>query len=88
MNGWRPATPWDALSCGLIDVTRLNGGVAKVFTTEAYFRVADEGMQILGGYSMTPDFQMERHYRDSRVMRIGGGSNEVMRNSIAKDLGL
>ena len=45
-------------------------------------------MQILGGYSLTPDFPMERHYRDSRLMRIGGGASEVMRNSIAKDLGL
>jgi alkylation response protein AidB-like acyl-CoA dehydrogenase len=50
----------------------------------AYHRVADEGMQILGGYSMTPDFPMERHYRDSRIMRIGGGSSEVMRTSIAR----
>ncbi len=67
---------------------RKEASIAKVFTSEAYFRVADEGMQILGGYSMTPDFQMERHYRDSRLMRIGGGSSEVMRTSIAKDLGL
>ncbi|HCP81502.1 MAG TPA: butyryl-CoA dehydrogenase [Octadecabacter sp.] len=67
---------------------RKEASVAKVFTSEAYFRVADEGMQILGGYSMTPDFPMERHYRDARLMRIGGGASEVMRNSIAKDLGL
>jgi alkylation response protein AidB-like acyl-CoA dehydrogenase len=67
---------------------RKEASMAKVFTSEAYFRVADEGMQILGGYSMTPDFQMERHYRDSRLMRIGGGSSEVLRTSIAKDLGL
>ncbi len=67
---------------------RKEASIAKVAASEAYFRVADEGMQILGGYSMTPDFQMERHYRDSRLMRIGGGSSEVMRNSIAKDLGL
>ncbi|MBC7133554.1 MAG: acyl-CoA/acyl-ACP dehydrogenase [Roseovarius sp.] len=67
---------------------RKEASMAKVFTSEAYFRVADEGMQILGGYSMTPDFPMERHYRDSRLMRIGGGSSEVMRTSIAKDLGL
>ncbi|MBC7138887.1 MAG: acyl-CoA/acyl-ACP dehydrogenase [Defluviimonas sp.] len=67
---------------------RTESSMAKVFTSEAYFRVADEGMQILGGYSMTPDFQMERHYRDARLMRIGGGSSEVLRNSIAKDLGL
>lgn len=67
---------------------RTEASAAKVFTSEAYFRVADEGMQILGGYSMTPDFPMERHYRDARLMRIGGGASEVMRNSIAKDLGL
>jgi alkylation response protein AidB-like acyl-CoA dehydrogenase len=67
---------------------RKEASIAKVHTTEAYFRVADEGMQILGGYSLTPDFPMERHYRDSRLMRIGGGASEVMRNSIAKDLGL
>ena len=67
---------------------RKEAAIAKVFCAEAYHRVADEGMQILGGYSMTPDFPMERHYRDSRIMRIGGGSSEVMRTSIAKDLGL
>jgi alkylation response protein AidB-like acyl-CoA dehydrogenase len=75
---------------------RLDAGVdcrkeassAKGMTSEIYSRVADEGMQILGGYSMTTDFQMERHYRDSRLMRIGGGSSEILRNSIAKDLGL
>jgi alkylation response protein AidB-like acyl-CoA dehydrogenase len=31
---------------------------------------------------------MERHYRDSRLGRIGGGSTEVLKTSIAKDLGL
>ena len=67
---------------------RKEASIAKVAATEAYFRVADEGMQILGGYSLTPDFPMERHYRDARLMRIGGGASEVMRNSIAKDLGL
>jgi alkylation response protein AidB-like acyl-CoA dehydrogenase len=67
---------------------RKEASIAKVMTSEIYSRVADEGMQILGGYSMTPDFQMERHYRDSRLMRIGGGSSEILRNSIAKDLGL
>jgi acyl-CoA dehydrogenase len=67
---------------------RKEASIAKVACAEAYFRVADEGMQILGGYSLTPDFPMERHYRDSRLMRIGGGASEVMRNSIAKDLGL
>jgi len=67
---------------------RTEASAAKVYCCEAYHQVADEGMQVLGGYSMMPDFPMERHYRDSRIMRIGGGSSEVMRTSIAKDLGL
>ena len=50
---------------------RKEASIAKVYTTEAYSRVADEGMQILGGYSLTPDFPMERHFRDARLMRIG-----------------
>lgn len=67
---------------------RTEASMTKVYTAEAYHKVADEGMQILGGYSMMPDFPMERHYRDCRIMRIGGGSSEVMRTSIAKDMGL
>lgn len=67
---------------------RTEASAAKVYCCEAYHQIADEGMQILGGYSMMPDFPMERHYRDARVLRIGGGSSEVMRTSIAKDLGL
>lgn len=67
---------------------RKEASMAKVFSAEAYFKVADAGMQILGGYSMTPDFPMERHYRDARLMRIGGGSSEVLRNLIARDLDL
>jgi alkylation response protein AidB-like acyl-CoA dehydrogenase len=67
---------------------RTEASIAKIYATEVYHRVADEGMQILGGYSMMPDFPMERHYRDSRINRIGGGSTEVLKTSIAKDLGL
>jgi len=67
---------------------RTEASITKIYATEVYHKVADDGMQILGGYSMMPDFPMERHYRDSRINRIGGGSTEVLKTSIAKDLGL
>ncbi|MFO1188872.1 MAG: acyl-CoA dehydrogenase family protein [Alphaproteobacteria bacterium] len=67
---------------------RTEASMAKIFASEIYHKVADDGMQILGGYSMTPDFPMERHYRDCRIHPIGGGSTEVLKTSIAKDLGL
>src|SRR5690606_18826499 len=61
---------------------RMEAFMTKVFATEAYQRVADRGMQIMGalGYSTAAD--MERHLRDSRSGRIGGGSSEVLRNAI------
>ncbi len=67
---------------------RTEASMTKIYATEVYHRVADDGMQVLGGYSMMPDFPMERHYRDSRLGRIGGGSTEILKTSIAKDLGL
>lgn len=68
--------------------SRMEASITKIFVTEAYSRIAIHGMQILGGYSVTPDFSMERHYRESVFQKIGGGTNEILRNSIAKDLEL
>jgi len=67
---------------------RTEASITKIYATEVYCKVADDGMQVLGGYSMTPDFPMERHYRDCRIHPIGGGSTEVLKTSIARDLGL
>ena len=53
--------------------------VLKVFGTECLDFVADESLQMLGGYGFLRDYPIERHYRDSRVNRIFEGTNEVNR---------
>ena len=53
--------------------------MSKVICSEAYFRVADRCMQILGGLGITRDTVVERFFRDSRAFRIYDGPSEVHR---------
>lgn len=62
--------------------------ITKLYATEAYKHISDMGMQILGGYGYAMEYDMQRHFRDSRILTIGGGSSEIQRNIIAKSLGL
>ncbi len=50
--------------------------------------VADETMQLFGGYGYSTEFTVERAWRDSRLNRIGGGSDEVQREIISKLMGV
>ncbi len=67
---------------------RLEAATLKLYAGEAYKRVADLGVQVMGGYGYIAEAAMERHYRDARLATIGAGTSEVQRNIIAKALGL
>jgi acyl-CoA dehydrogenase len=62
--------------------------IAKLFCTEAAVRVADEAVQIHGGYGYMREYDVERGLRDARLGPIGGGTSEIMKEIIGKTLGL
>lgn len=61
--------------------------MAKRFVTDAGFRVANEALQLHGGYGYLKDYGIERIVRDVRVNQILEGTNEIMRVIIARELG-
>ena len=60
--------------------------MAKRFVTDTCFNVANEALQIHGGYGYLQDYEVERMVRDLRVHQILEGTNEIMRMIIARDL--
>lgn len=60
--------------------------MAKRFATDVGFRVANEALQIHGGYGYMKEYQIERFVRDLRVHQILEGTNEIMRLIIARSL--
>jgi alkylation response protein AidB-like acyl-CoA dehydrogenase len=64
----------------------LEAGMAKLFATETAQECALEAMRILGGNGYAKDFPVERYYRDAPLLIIGGGTNELQRLVIAKNL--
>ncbi|WP_336361309.1 acyl-CoA dehydrogenase [Haladaptatus sp. ZSTT2] len=59
---------------------------AKLYASEISREVANEGIQIHGGYGYTKDFPAERFYRDAKLNEIYEGTSEVLRNTIAAQL--
>jgi len=61
---------------------------AKLLATQVACEVADEAIQILGGHGYMREFPVERAWRDARLARIGAGTDEIMKEIIAKTYGL
>lgn len=64
----------------------LEAAMAKLAGSEAGAYCAQEGMRIFGGYSYSVEYDIERYYRDAMLMCIGEGTNEILRQVIAKQL--
>ena len=62
--------------------------MAKLFASRVGCEVADECIQILGGYGYMKEYEIERAYRDVRLNRIGAGTDEIMLDVIGRSYGL
>ncbi len=71
-NGGRPTTK--------------SSSMAKMFASEACVRIANDAVQIHGGYGYTKDFPVEKFYRDAKLCTIGEGTTEIQKVVIAKNI--
>jgi acyl-CoA dehydrogenase len=69
---------------GQLDAT--TASMAKLYLTEAQCRIVDECLQLHGGYGYMNEYPIARMYADSRVQKIYGGTNEIMKLLIARSL--
>jgi alkylation response protein AidB-like acyl-CoA dehydrogenase len=69
------------------DVSRLSS-LAKLDASEVAREVAEDAVQVLGGYGYTTDFAPQRFYRDAKLMEIGEGTSEIQRLVLGRELGL
>ena len=73
----------DAVSRGRADAET---GMAKIFCSEVALQAAIDSMKVHGGYGYSTEFEVERLYRDSILMSIGEGTNDILRTVVAKAL--
>ncbi len=66
-------------------VTKLSA-MAKYYTSEVACKVANDAVQIFGGYGYTKDFPVEKYYRDAKLCTIGEGTSEIQKLVIAREI--
>ena len=64
----------------------LESAMAKLYASETAVEVANEGVQIFGGYGYTKDFPAEKYYRDAKLCTIGEGTSEIQKLVISRAL--
>jgi len=77
-------------ACWLRDRNRAfakEAAMAKLYCSEVMHRVADRAVQIHGGYGLMQDYDVERFYRDQKLLEIGEGTSEVQRIVISRYIG-
>ena len=77
-------------ACWLCDEGRpfsMEAAMAKLYCSEVMRRVVNEAVQIHGGYGLMREYQVERFFRDQKLLEIGEGTSEIQRIVIARKLG-
>jgi alkylation response protein AidB-like acyl-CoA dehydrogenase len=64
----------------------LEAGMAKLFASEVCMEVTSDAIRVHGGYGFSPEFDIERYYRDAPLMVVGEGTNDIQRNVIIRQL--
>ena len=80
---YQTARQWDDGAYPVREISQ-----SKLLATQVACEVADEAIQILGGHGYMSEFPVERAWRDARLARIGAGTDEIMKEIIAKTYGL
>lgn len=68
-------------------IFKKEAAMAKLFASEMCMRVCDQAIQIHGGYGYMKEYQVERFFRDAKLLEIGEGTSEVQRMVIARQIG-
>ena len=77
-------------ACWLKDVNKpfsKEAAMSKLYCSEIAKEVADEAVQLHGGYGLMKDYDIERFYRDQRLLQIGEGTSEIQRLVISRQIG-
>ena len=61
---------------------------AKAWLTDLEWKVLDQCLQLHGGYGYMEEYEIARRWRDARVTRIYGGTNEIMKEIVGRSVGL
>jgi acyl-CoA dehydrogenase len=68
------------------ETVTLQSATAKYYASEVSVRVANEAVQIFGGYGFTKDFPVEKFYRDCKLCTIGEGTSEIQKLVISREI--
>ena len=68
------------------DTGNMEAGMAKLFCSEMAAKVTLDAIRIHGGYGYSKEFDVERYYHDAPLMIVGEGTNEILRNVVAKQV--
>ncbi len=77
-------------ACWLKDQHRPYGkeaAMAKLYCSEVAAKVCDDAVQVMGGHGLLKQYDMERFYRDQRILQIGEGTSEILRLVISRAIG-